>query len=72
MGRFDLPKWVVVGASFTDETPPDVDQHHRWHVRGIVDGRAVVRRWARGRWHYEIWPALRFTDGWKLTDINCA
>jgi hypothetical protein len=43
-----LPDWVKVGAAFS--TGED-----KWHVRALVDGGALCRRWraAKRRWHYE-------------------
>jgi hypothetical protein len=56
----DLPDWVKPGASFSvgrharaGHTPRDP---RRFHVRGIVDGQAVLREWWRSkqRWNYTI------------------
>lgn len=49
-----LPNWVTPNISFRDKTNPnDIDV---WHVRGIVDGMAVCRRWRSSKksWHYEV------------------
>lgn len=44
-----LPDWCEEGASFIYLTM-------RYHVRGIVDGQAVCRRWraTKRRWEYEV------------------
>lgn len=73
VSRFQLPAWVRTGASFDDVTSPDPDQHDHWHVRAVADdAHVVLRRWTGGRWHYELWPAVRFTGGWKLVNIRHA
>jgi hypothetical protein len=53
-----LPPWAEPGCSFKvvyGHLEDDV-----WHIRSIVDGMAVCRRWRRAkrRWHYEV------LDGW--------
>lgn len=53
-----LPEWVKVGVKFKDGDD-------LWHVRAIVDDKAVCRRWrtAKQWWHYECidpeWFAVR-------------
>jgi hypothetical protein len=44
-----LPDWCEEGASFRYLAM-------RWHVRGIVDGQAVCRRWRidKRRWAYDV------------------
>lgn len=56
----DLPNWVLPGVSF-DETYGN-ENDHLWHIRGIVDGMAVCRRWrqAKRRWHYEVLDPIWF------------
>lgn len=49
-----LPPWVKPEASFDVVYGNDNDA--LWHVRAVVDGMAVCRRWlkAKNRWHYEV------------------
>lgn len=56
----DLPNWVIPGVSF-DETYGN-ENDTLWHVRGIVDGMAVCRRWRKEkqRWHYEVLSPIWF------------
>lgn len=44
-----LPEWVKPDCSFTEFKKV-------WHVRAIVDDRAVCRRWIPGKrsWNYDI------------------
>ncbi len=52
-----LPDWVKPGVSFRYVFTPDNGNHGRkFHIRGIVDGQAVVREWSRAkqRWHYTV------------------
>lgn len=53
----DLPKWVQPGVSFKYDFGPDNDATGRkFHVRGIVDGLAVIREWRKSmrRWDYKV------------------
>jgi hypothetical protein len=56
----DLPDWAVAGVSFDEKYGNEFDA--LWHIRGIVDGMAVCRRWrqARRRWHYEVLDPIWF------------
>jgi hypothetical protein len=49
-----LPDWVKPGVSF--RLVFGNSQDTLWHVRGIVDGMAVCRRWRseKQRWAYEV------------------
>lgn len=62
---FALPDWVDVGATFYERTcDADGSRTDKWHVRAIVYGRAVCRRWTKGHggsWHYEIKSAVFFS-----------
>jgi hypothetical protein len=55
MGGEQLPGWVIVGASFRDEAGP-IEFHRVYHVRAIVDDRAVLRFWraSKRRWEYVV------------------
>jgi hypothetical protein len=59
-----LPQWVTPGTSFKEVYGNENDCV--WHVRGIVDGRAVCRRWraTKQRWHYEVLDWIWF-DAFK-------
>lgn len=50
-----LPELCVPGMSFAIVYGIDHPGNALWHVRGIVDGRAVCRNWLRHkqRWHYD-------------------
>lgn len=50
-----IPDWAIPGATFR-VFPPSNRNTKRYHVRGIVDGHAVVRRWLHHKryWHYEV------------------
>lgn len=50
-----LPDWVKPGASFRNGG-------RVFHVRGIVDGRAVIREWRRTRrgWIYSVEGPIYF------------
>lgn len=51
----DLPHWCKPGVSFTlDYGPENPASKTVYHVRGIVDGRAVMRYWrpVKRRWEY--------------------
>jgi hypothetical protein len=51
----ELPDWVKSGVSFTEYDT-------RWHIRGIMDGLAICRRWmpTKRKWHYEALNATWF------------
>lgn len=56
-----MPDWVREGMSFRyDFGPGNHNTGRKFHVRAIVDGRAVIREWSRGRqgWIYSVegWP----------------
>jgi hypothetical protein len=55
-----LPAWVSVGRSFEERYGNENDV--LWHVRGLVDGMAVCRRWRaeKRRWHYEVLHPIWF------------
>lgn len=57
-----LPDWVKPGASYTIHG-------RKYHVRGIVDGQAVVREWwpSKQRWNYAVISAIDF-EVWKEMD----
>lgn len=50
-----LPDWVQPGVSFRQSVGQE-----RWlyHVRALVDGHAIIRRWIEGRWNYRC-------EGWE-------
>lgn len=50
-----LPDWIKPGARYRWTG-------YLWHVRGIVDGMAVVRRYSREkqRWRYDVHDAFVF------------
>lgn len=52
-----LPDWVIAGASFKyDYGPANHNTGRKFHVRGIVDGFAVLREWwpSKQRWNYTV------------------
>lgn len=52
-----LPEWVTPGASFhLNYTPGNIHHGRKFHVRGIVDGLAVLREWFKHkrRWNYTV------------------
>lgn len=55
-----LPDWVKVDVSFKENYGNKSDTV--WHVRGIVDGCAVCRRWRKikNRWQYEVLDPIWF------------
>lgn len=57
-----LPDWIAPGKSFEVFYQQDNPNNTLWHVRGIVDGLAVCRRWrsAKQRWHYEVLDPIFF------------
>lgn len=36
------------------------------HVRGLVDGRVVVRSWEKGRWRYSLTPLLNIEQFYTI------
>lgn len=52
---YRIPEEAVAGVSFRLIYGPDNPNNALWHVRGLVDGRAVCRTWLKGkqRWHYD-------------------
>lgn len=64
-----LPDWVRPGVSFRyDFGPGKLATGRKFHVRAIVDGRAVIREWWKGkrRWNYTVEGPeyfLAFRDG---------
>ena len=62
MKKYVLPDWVKPGASFAVDYGEDNPNNHLLHIRGIVDGMAVCRRWSREkqRWRYEVLDAIYF------------
>jgi hypothetical protein len=54
-----LPVWVQVGQSF--KVAGDL-----WHVRALVDGGVLCRRWRaeKQRWHYEFFGPMTFA-AWR-------
>lgn len=48
-----LPGWIAADVSFEVVYGNELDK--LWHVRGIIDGLAICRRWQseRRQWHYE-------------------
>lgn len=50
----DLPTWVKPGVSFRIVFGKGNINNKRYHVRGIVDGQAVLRSWNnyKRRWIY--------------------
>jgi hypothetical protein len=53
----ELPNWVAAGASFhMNYKPGNIHHGRKYHVRGIVDGLAVIREWFKHkqRWNYTI------------------
>ncbi|CDX26927.1 hypothetical protein MPL3356_60622 [Mesorhizobium plurifarium] len=52
-----LPEWVKPGTAFIYQFGPDNHNNGRkFHIRGIVDDRAVIREWWRHkrRWNYTV------------------
>jgi len=52
-----LPDWVRPGASFRhDFGPGNIHSGRKFHIRGIVDGLAVIREWwkHKQRWNYTV------------------
>ena len=63
-----LPDWVVVGASFRE-----THAHGRLlHVRGIVDGQAVLRYWRTSKryWQYVVEGPIYFALGVEYGTIE--
>lgn len=58
-----LPDWVKPGVSFDVTYAGDNNPNNAlYHVRGIVDGLAVCRRWqsAKQRWQYDVLDPIYF------------
>jgi hypothetical protein len=63
MSDDQLPEWVKPGAKYRYDFGPDNRNTGRtFHVRGIVDGRAVIREWSksRKRWIYTVEGGVEF------------
>ncbi|WP_306049207.1 hypothetical protein [Oceaniradius stylonematis] len=61
----DLPDWVRPGATFRyDFGPGNHNTGRVFHVRAVVDNRAVIREWDRHRqrWVYSV-EATWFLQG---------
>ncbi|MCV9963888.1 hypothetical protein OIU34_18590 [Pararhizobium sp. BT-229] len=59
----DLPEWVLPGTTFKlDMGENNYHTGRKFHVQGIVDGRAVIREWwpSKQRWNYTIEPPAYF------------
>lgn len=63
-----LPEQCVEGASFRVNYGRGNPNNRLFHVRGEVDGRAIVRTWRTDKvsWRYEIWSAVDF---WSRRDV---
>jgi hypothetical protein len=63
MAKGDIPDWVRVGALFRSH-------NDLWHVRGIVDGNVVARRWqaSKQRWQYVVLEPEWFIVRPELTE----
>ena len=62
----NLPDWVTPGISYRINGK-------KYHVRGIIDGQAVVCWWSRERlrWRYFVEGPEWFASAWHLfTDIK--
>ena len=57
-----LPHWIKPGAKVRINYSPNNQANQLLHVRGIVDGQFVTRRWVRhkARWAYEVHSPVRF------------
>ncbi len=58
-----LPDWVKEGAKYRyDFGPGNRNTGRVFHVRGIIDGRAVIREWSKSkqRWNYTIEGPVEF------------
>jgi hypothetical protein len=63
-----LPKVCERGASFRVDYGKKGLKARVWHVRGVVDGRAVCRTWQAPMWSYELHPAsFFFLSGHRVT-----
>lgn len=58
-----LPDYIRPGAVYRVIYGDGHQANQRHHVRAIVDGRAVVKRWIRhkARWHYEVCDAIYYS-----------
>lgn len=64
-----LPEWVKPGVAFRYSYPDvacgrkNVHDGRVFHVRGVVDERAVLREWSRAKqmWCYTVEDPLFFT-----------
>jgi hypothetical protein len=58
-----LPSWVKPGVSFRHGITGYI-----FHIRGMVDGRAVVRYWSntKQRWNYEV-----YHDTFFVVNADC-
>lgn len=69
--KMTLPEWVKPGAEFVTDFGEDNSLSGRvYHVRAIVDGRVVLRKWRYNEqdWQYSIADASKFAvigDCWK-------
>jgi hypothetical protein len=68
-----LPDWVKPGISFKHKT----DLRRKYHVRGIVDDRAIVRVWLKSKqsWEYVVKDPAYFEvfgkgDGFLITEAD--
>lgn len=52
----NLPDWVQPGLSYRTNYDEGNPNNRRYHVRGIVDGRAVICTWSKckQRWMYDV------------------
>ena len=57
-----LPEWVKPGVSYSYF-------NRRFHVRGIVDGQAVLREWwpHKKRWNYSVEDPVFY----EIADRHC-
>lgn len=54
--RYTLPEWIKPGVKFRVFYGEGNVNNRVMHVRGVVDGWAVVRSWSRAkqRWNYTV------------------
>lgn len=68
-----LPSWVQPGAAFvyTFENIENRNHGRKFHIRGIVDGMAVIREWWWGkkRWNYTVESDLYFDAFAKIIKV---
>ena len=48
----ELPDWVQPGRAF--RVTIGAGGKHLWHIRAVVDDRAVCRRWKNFQWEYKV------------------